>query len=401
MNSIRFWRTATLLFISVLACFGLTGCWSSIELNNRSFVRIIFLDKVKDGVEITLSFPLPNRLIPGQSGGTGELTGKPFTTITKTGHDIGEAYRLIQSDLSRTITFGQTSVVIIGKELAKTGIVHILEFISREPRFHINTNLYIAPGKAKEVTTIPIIFERFPVDILLAYGNQLVTIDTTAKDCLVATYYGGDMIIPMLKIETKAIPSEKTKVQNWLGTDGAAIFKQGKLVHTLTTYEMRGAMWILGKMKDAEISVNAPTDGKPLDFMINQSHSRIKPVIAGDQITMHIHCKADASLISSQSNFPLQDPEQIKKLERSLEELIEIRMTKAIERSQHAGADVFQFSSYLDWYVPSVWKEVAPRWRKVYRERVKVIPHVTITVKRLGTNKNPVRIHPTESLSGG
>lgn len=390
-----------LIIVVSLSCLGLTGCWSSVELNNRNFVRIIFLDKVNDGVEVTLSFPLANRLIPGQSGGTGELTGKPYTTVTKTGHDIGEAYRLIQSDLSRRITFGQTSVVVIGKEFAKAGISQVLEFISREPRFHINTNLYIAPGKAKEITTFPVIFERFPVDILLAYSKELVTLDTTAKDCLAASYYGGDMIIPMLRTETKTIPSEKKQEQHWLGTDGVAIFKEGKLVDTITAYEMRGAMWILGKMRDAEITVNSPTDGKSLDFMINQSHSKIKPITEGNQITMHIHCKADASLISSQSNIPLQEPAQIKKLEDSLEELVKIRIMKAIESSQKVGADVFQFGSYLDWYVPSVWKEVAPRWRKVYRENVKIAPHVEITIKRLGTTKNPIRFHPAESSSGG
>ncbi|MED4750490.1 Ger(x)C family spore germination protein [Brevibacillus choshinensis] len=394
--SVRECHKSIILLVAFLPLIFLTGCWSSVELNNRSFVRIILLDKSKEGIELTLSFPLPNRLIPGQSGGTGGLTGTPYTYISKTGHDIGEAYRLIQSDISRAITFGQTSVVVVGRELAKDGIGEILEFISREPRFHINTNLYVAPGKAKEITSIPIIFERFPVDILLAYERDLVTIDTTAKDCLVASYYGGDMILPLLKVETKEIPSEKNKEQKWLGTNGAAIFRQGKLKTTLTTYEMRGAMWILGKMKDAEISVASPTDGKPLNFMINQSHSRIRPVISGDQIVFHIDCKADASLISSQSNLPLQDPNQIKKLEQSLVDLVEIRMKKAIERSKNDGADIFQLSSYLDWYDPPAWKKLAPHWREEYRQRVKVLPHVSITIKRIGTMKDPVRFQMTE-----
>ncbi|WP_411503609.1 hypothetical protein [Brevibacillus centrosporus] len=69
MSTILPWRVAMLYIVAFLSCFGLTGCWSSVELNNRSFVRIIFLDKVNDGVEVTLSFPLANRLIPGQSGG--------------------------------------------------------------------------------------------------------------------------------------------------------------------------------------------------------------------------------------------------------------------------------------------------------------------------------------------
>lgn len=52
----------------ILSLLLLTGCWSSVELNDRAFVRMMVLDKTKSGIELSLDFSLPNRLIPGSAG---------------------------------------------------------------------------------------------------------------------------------------------------------------------------------------------------------------------------------------------------------------------------------------------------------------------------------------------
>ncbi|WP_289139744.1 Ger(x)C family spore germination protein [uncultured Brevibacillus sp.] len=388
------------IFIAMLPMLLTTGCWSSIELNNRSFARMLLVDKAESGVELTLAFPLPNRLIPGQSGTGGPQTGKPYTYITKTGQDIGEAYRSIQSDLSRSITFGQTSVVVIGHELAKEGITPVLEFIAREPRFHINADLFVTQGRVLDLTTVPIVFERFPADILIAYGREHVTVNTTTTDCLITTYHGGDMIMPLLKIETKHMPGEKPEAVQWLGTDGAAIFREGKLQRTLSTDEMRGALWIMGQLKDAEISVHSTTDGKSVNYMINKARTKITPSISGDKVSILIRTKAEASLISSDSNVNLQDPVQRKKLQRGIEILVEERMNKAIEKARKAGADVFSFGQYVDWHYPKEWNTLATRWRELYSRELKVITEADITIKRIGSVKEPTKIRKTSHPEG-
>ncbi|EST53929.1 hypothetical protein T458_21350 [Brevibacillus panacihumi W25] len=72
---------SSLAFLVVLPLLFLGGCWSSVEINDRAFVRMMVLDKSEEGIELTLSLPLPSRLIPGQSGGTGNQNGKPYTFV--------------------------------------------------------------------------------------------------------------------------------------------------------------------------------------------------------------------------------------------------------------------------------------------------------------------------------
>lgn len=370
----------------------LSGCTSSVELNDRAFVKMMLLDKTETGVEVTLSFPLPTRLIPGQVGGGGQK-GKAYAFVTKTGRDIGEAYRFIQSDLSRKITFGQTVVIVIGSALAKEGILPALEFIAREPRFHVNATLFVTPGKVLELTSVPTVFERFPVDILVAYNKQHVTVRTTAKDCLEASFSGGDLLIPLLRLTEQTLPGEKQDTRAmWLGTNGAAVFKEGRMVSVLDTNEMRGAMWIQESVKDSEVTVPSTKDGKDVSFMVKNNRTTIKPVLVGDRITMSIRSKAKADLIASESAIDFNKAEQREALERNLAELIEERMTRAIMASRKAGSDPFRFGQYIDWHFPEKWKSIEPIWRSVYTERVTFDIQAHITINHLGTERKPLHI---------
>ncbi|NHN29694.1 Ger(x)C family spore germination protein [Paenibacillus agricola] len=370
----------------------LTGCWSSVELNDRAFVRMIVVDKTKSGIELSLDLSLPNRLIPGSAGGSGEQTGKPYTYVSNSGSDIGEAYRKIQSDLSREISFGQTRVVIFGRELAEEGIEPILDFFAREPRMHSNAYLFVTPGRAKEIESITAIVERFPTDILVAYSNSHVTVDTTLKDFLVVNYSGGDVIIPMLKFEKKRIESEKEKEQTSMGTNGAAIFREAKMVGTLNVKEMRGALWILGKFKDGEMSVPSPTDGKYVSFMVQRSTTHTTPKIREDQIEIQIQCKAEAEVLSSSSNINLLDTKQLKKLEQSLNMEVKKRMESAIAKVKEANSDPFIFGNYIDWHYPKKWKSIKPDWRYYYSNNLKEEIQANITIKRLGTLQHTLRV---------
>lgn len=377
--------------IAMVSLFLLSGCWSSIELNERAFVQMILLDKSKEGIELTVALPLTNRLIPGMAGGTGGR-GEPHTFLTHSGTDISQAYRRIQTDLSRKISFGQTRIIVIGQELAEEGLEPILDFLAREPTFHINASLFVTSGNAKQVIKVPPIFERFTTDILGAYVELNNVVTTTIVDFLQANYRGGDIVIPLLVFEQKNIEEEKPKEQTWMGTDGAALFKKGKLVGRLSTGEMRAGLWILGQLKDAEITVASPTDGKDISFIINQAHTRIKPRITGETISIDIYNKADAGLISTDSNMDLRNLNHLKALEQSLNEKVNNAIIQAIDKTKEVQSDVFHFGQYVDWNYPRAWKRVRSHWRQLYSDSVKIDVHTEVDIKRLGTVRQAVHI---------
>ncbi|ULL19000.1 Ger(x)C family spore germination protein [Paenibacillus sp. H1-7] len=387
-------RTRSLIkrIVIILGAFSilipLAGCWSTIELNDRAFARLLIFDKGKQGIELTVGFPLPNRMIPGMTSG-GQQKGAPYTFVSKEGIDVEQALRNIQIDLSRKITLGQTSVVIIGKELAQEGIGQVLQFLAREPRIHINASMFVTEGQGKELSRIPVVFERFPIDILTAYVRQHETINTTVKDFLMADVTGGgDMVLPLLSFTPKAIQSEPGKIQDWMGVGGAAIFRQTKLAATVGVKGMRGALWVLGQLENAEMTVASPSNEGTVSFYVEHSFTKIKPYLQNDQVHIGIECSGVARILASDTDLNVEDPSQLKILEGLLEAAVQKRIMDMINKTIEMKADAFQFGQHVSWRYPKHWQAMKSRWIELYGDKqVPVNVNADIHIKYLGTQQ--------------
>ncbi|WP_169306668.1 Ger(x)C family spore germination protein [Cohnella pontilimi] len=369
-----------------------TGCWSAVELNERAFARVMLIDQMEEGIELTLGFPLPNRL-PSQAGGGGGGGGgnsenEPFTYVTKTSSNLADAYRQIQTDLPRRITFGQLRNIVIGRHLAENGLESFVDFMARIPNIHINANLFMTEGRVMQITKFPVLFEKFPTDILARYAKNQLTVTVTMKDLLDSLYHGGDFVVPLLVFgrqgTTEVKPDEK-----WMSTNGAALLRSGRLVGTLTSEESRGAMWIMGKVENTEVDVASPADGKNISFFIESAGTRIRSELSGGHIRIHITCKGDARAILSNSNINLTDPRQLRQVERALENELKERIRMTIEKVGQSRTDAFQLGRYVEWRYPRQWNSIQPEWRRRLATDVEVEPHVKIRIISFGGARKP------------
>ncbi|MFC6230599.1 Ger(x)C family spore germination protein [Paenibacillus allorhizosphaerae] len=396
-------RVIAVRLLPAAACLlMLSGCWSRIEINDRAFVTAIYMDKAEEGgYEVSLGFPLPNRLsISGGVSGVSSEGGNPYTILTKTAESIPVAIRKIRSDLSRELSWGHCRVIVVGERMARAGLDPLMEFVAREPNFHTKSYLMVAPGLARDISKLTPVFERLPNEVLREFARRRVTLDTSVKDFLEAAGKGGDTVAALLTIGEMEMLSEKGKKSVWVGTDGAALFKGAKMIGKLTVPEMRAALWIQGKMKNSVISLNSPTDGKPVSFIILTSKSKIRPVVLRDKIRFDVTIEAEDDVMSSESNIDLMDPVQIAKLESMLSEQLAGRIEKAVKKTKDEEVDAFGFGRYVEWRYPKVWSQYKDRWRSVYKN----CPiHVTarVAVKRTGVENNSVVLQRRERQREG
>ncbi|WP_066249588.1 Ger(x)C family spore germination protein [Neobacillus drentensis] len=372
----------------------LTGCWSRVEINDYAFVVAMYVDKAANGqMEVTLSFPLPNRLVPGTAGGSA-TPGNPYALISRTGKTITEAYQKMQVDLPRKISWGHTRIIVISEEMAKQGIGNILEFIVREPKLNINNAVLVAPGKAKEIENLVPAFERFPSEIVREFTQEKVTLYTTPKDFLETE--NGDMIVGLLTKEKKKLISEQGKEALEVGTGGMALFHNNKMVGTLGPKEGRGALWLRNSIKRATVSITSPTDKKQISLLILMSTTKIRPS-KKEPFTFDVYVTAEDDISESYSNIDLTNAKNIYQLEQIAEKEIKDRIEEAFKASKEMKADVFQFGAYLSWYKPKIWKKVKEDWPTVYHDKAKLHIHVDLHIKRLGAENNPIWIKEINS----
>ncbi|NOU94562.1 Ger(x)C family spore germination protein [Paenibacillus sp. LMG 31456] len=380
------------LLLALWCLLILTGCWSRVEINDRAFVTAMYIDRLEDGdYELSLGFPLPNRMGSrgGSSTGLGSGGGNPYTIVTKKAESIVIALRLIRSDLSREISWGHCRVIVVGRKMAESGVKSILEFVAREPNFHTKSYLMVAPKLAKDISNLTPVFERLPAEVLREFAKRRVTLDTSVKDFLESAATDGDTAAAMMTVGETEMLSEQGKKSKWVGTDGAAIFRKDKMIGTFDVKEMRAWLWLKGKMKNAMISLESPTDGKTVSFIILSSKASIHPMVKENKISFDIRIEAEDDIMASESNIDLTNPEQILLLQEMLSRQLKERIQKAIRKTQNMEADVFGFGRFLDWNYPQVWEKHEEHWLSTFKS-VEFNVDAKVNVKRTGTEKNPI-----------
>jgi spore germination protein KC len=372
----------------------LTGCWSRIEVNDRAFVTMVFVDAVgEDQMDVGIGFPLPNRMVQGKTGSTQEK-GRPFTALHQHAESIGIAIQQIQSNMTRDITWGHIRVLILGEEMAKRGIHSIMEYATRLPNFQTKTYVIVVKGTAMDLALglVNPVMERFPSEILRELLARTTAIDTTVKDIVMADAYGGDGMTALFRMEKQQSSAEDEPI-NWLRNAGAAIFKDGKMVGDFNVQEMRAALWIKGKMEDAVISIDSPTDGKTISFQIMRSNAKIKTKVNGDSITFRIQVEANDDILESDSTINLQDIAVVEQLQQLLSQDLKERLEHALKKSQQMGVDAFGLGHFLAWNYPKQWKKWKLNWDDIYREQVSFEVDAKVNVKRPGGILKPYWIH--------
>ncbi|MNO12243.1 Spore germination protein B3 precursor [compost metagenome] len=380
-------KKLTTLCLGLLPLILLSGCWSSHEINNRSFVTMMLIDLAEDGqTELTLAFILPNRMIPGMTGGGGAPKGEPFTFVTHKAENISQALSKISVDLSRAITFGHTQIIIIGEKFARQGVTPILEFVERQTAFHLSSNIFVTQGDVLQVTKTPLVFEQFLSVILTKYIRLHFTLDTTVKDVIIADYKGGDILMPLLSFtKHPEIELENPKKDLWMGTDGAAIISGAKMVSpTLNSDELRGALWISSQIKSSIISVPSPTDGKEISCVMQNISTNFKPILKNGELSFQIKSNAKAFILDTKSAIDLSEGELLLQIEKNLNESVKKNMESVINKTKKAKSDAFLMSNYVDWRYPKIWSELKPRWKDYYSTRLPIDVSVNIDLDRTG-----------------
>ncbi|WP_337032296.1 Ger(x)C family spore germination protein [Paenibacillus illinoisensis] len=343
----------------VLLCFFLcTGCWSKVEINERTFITAMYVDKgEKPGnIELTLSMPLPNRLAP-QGGKSGK---EPYAVVSATAPTIADALERIQTDLTRKISWGHTRVVVFGEEYAKDGIEDTLAWISREPLFHLSSYVMVAKGKAKDVSDLTPVFEETPSDVLREFSTKETLLKTQVLNIYTADKMNQGFASSMLIPGKRNMVSEGGDLKKWVSQSGAAVFKQMKMVDSLSDEEARAIAWAERNLDYMTLSIR--TKKEKASMTLYDMHSDIHVRMEHGDPVFDIKLTGKAELNSVIPVLKAKDIVAVRDIEEAAGEKISVQLTRAINTGKHKGADILRLGYRLEWRYPKIWEELRPKW---------------------------------------
>jgi spore germination protein KC len=377
-----------LLFIWGMTVIFLSGCWDRVEINDIAIVTAIGLDLVKgDKLRLTLQVAVPSKLVTGGTGGSG---GKSTIVISETGATVSEAYRNIQGKLPRRIFFSQSRILLIGEDLAKKGVFHIVDFHTRYAEPRINSFIMFTKGKASKIINSMPTFENISAEETRELAKMGVGIKVYVRDFLNMLLTDGlepfasQFTLEPLEVYTKN-KSGETQALN-----GIAVFKGDKLAGWMEERETRGLLWLRNEIKEGVISVKIPNekDGGKISMEIARAETKIVPILKGGEIKLDVEVVTELSVIENNSKLNLTETKAIEEIQKYAAEEIRNRVELVVEKAQKEfGSDIFGFGQSVYKKYPKVWNtHYKENWEKEFAQ-TKVTIHSKAFVRRIGLIK--------------
>ncbi|MFC9707885.1 Ger(x)C family spore germination protein [Paenibacillus sp. NPDC056933] len=370
------------VLMCVLMC---SGCWSKVEINERSFITAMYVDKgEKPGeIDLSLSMPLPNRISPEGTGGSGK---NPYALVSATAYTIADAMEKIQTDLTRKLSWGHTRVVVFGEAYAREGIQDTMEWISREPLFHLSSYIMVAKGRARDIADLTPVFEETPSDVLREFATEENMLKTQVISVLTADKMNQGFAAPLLQSRVTAMESENNARKKWTSQVGAALFKQMKMVDSIPAEETRSVAWANRKLDTVAVSVE--TNKEKASMTVYNLNSKIKVRLVNGRPFFDITLLGKAEINSVIPLLKVKDIVGVRTIEKKANEKVSAYLTQAIRKGQRKEADILMLGYRLEWAYPRIWEQLRPVWNEYVKNELQFQVNTKINIQFVGSESS-------------
>ncbi|MFZ7944303.1 Ger(x)C family spore germination protein [Neobacillus sp. 19] len=305
---------------------------------------------------------------------------KNLTKIITVDGNTSKAIRQEQNlETDQRLVMGQLRCVIYSRELAKRGIVQLVDAINRDPSIGNTVYLTVAEGDASSILNIE--QKNLKAD-LGTYLYNLIRQNVESEQLLSPTLHdfnhffsdhGKDPVLPILKIKNGTII-----------ISGIALFKEDKMVDTLNSDELFYLKVLSDKYQSGsfELGFSRSRFNKVIrkvediayrtvynKFYLNldniRSHSTIK-LIDKQNLRYKIEIDLASILLEATEPLDLSTPENIKYIENEANKEMEKEIKKLLLTLQKNEVDPVGFGEK---YIASTrGKRISKKgWKRIYK----------------------------------
>ncbi|MCK4258319.1 MAG: Ger(x)C family spore germination protein [Halanaerobiales bacterium] len=361
MKKIRKMILFIILFTSIIF---LNGCWNYREIDDLAIVLGAAIDiNSKDDYIVTVEI-----LNPQTSGKGTEFVPVLFSIE---GKSIFDAIRNFVSRTGKKLYWSHTKVIIICEEVARKGIIPVLDFVHRDGEVRSDMWILISKEKtAKEILKSDIKINNSVSFHLEGILKSQISIMKYPKIELwnFIQRFSATGISPILP-STNIIDYNGQKLSQVYGT---TIFKGDKMIGFLNGIDTRSMLWITEEdIGGILVQVDEKNGSKSrITYEVFSVERMIKPIYDKGQLTMKIDIKTKLGVGELSKTSPkYYDEGTLKVLEDKIEIYLKDQIKKVIEKVQKEyQSDIFGFGSILQIEMPDVWRKYENNWDEVFSQ---------------------------------
>ena len=368
------------ILIGFIAFF-LTGCWDNEELDTISIVTGVGIDASDTEEKINLSLQIgkinQEKSTPLSAGGSDDSL-----ILNIKGKSILSSVDKLQKQTTRDLFMDHNQVIIFGKEQAKKEIKAYLEAFIRQNDMRMETLVFIAEGKAKDVLD-----NKMEQDKISSFGitkmiegihrdDETYSIKVLDLVCMIMDE-GITPVLPILKIEDSHTPRLLLK--------GLAILDDEKYIGELNEVETMGYAWIKGKFISTFIEVD--TEDGFANLNMSNIRYKLKPRINSGDLIIDLEILGDIVLSEVQgfSNKTIEETSEI--LLEGAKKSIKGDIEASFSKSKQLKTDFLGFGSEYHKRFPKVWEEMKDNWKRIYPE-ISLITNIELNLIDTGKIRN-------------
>lgn len=380
----RKWKLIIIVFCLIIT----SGCWDSIEIEERGFVIGVGVDlneKPKDEgpLSLTQQFVIPSGL--SQGGGSGEGgAGDAFQNIMSSGNTIFETVRRVAARTNRSPFYEHIKLIIVSDELAKSEhFPDVLDYFLRYPEMRRGTQIMVTPEKAGDILEITPKNEKLPAMYIKSisknnYKNARM-VPPTRIGKIHENLLGNDSYMIQMIVK---LNQEEVKIS------GQAVFNgyTDKLVGFIEEDATEGVNFITGELKGGLLE--AKIKDEVVVYEMDKVKTDIEPIYEKGKIKFNVTIQTTGTIPESYKSFDLLDEEEINLTEKAIKEKIHEFTKLAISRVRdELKTDIFGFSQKFRVKYPNEWEDMKNDWDigENYFQQSEIEVNVNTVVDRSGT----------------
>jgi spore germination protein KC len=366
-------KRSLLLSIFIIIPF-LTACWDYREVDGLTIVVGFAVDKTDKG-DYLLTFEVADMSEAGKEGKVKSVL------IESEGETLLDAIRNTISKNYPRLYFGHAVCVILSQDVARDGVLNVLDFITRDSEVRLSIYLFVSEEEtAKELLKAKPLTSEL---LMLEISNILEEQKDLSKAFPVQVYefvnaLGEEGFSGVMT----SICSELNDEEEVIKLCGTAVFKEDKLQGFINGEETKALCFILDEIKGGVIVVKTGfgEDESRISLEILRSSTKIKPVYVDNKLSIEVDIDISVFLDEHISKENYYDKEGIVKLQKTAGMQLKDEIESFVRKVQsELNSDIFGFGNSVYRDLPVVWKKEKDKWDQTFKDlEVSVNPHIEI-----------------------
>ena len=373
----------------------LTGCWDSTEVNSRSVILELAIDKntdykydperLLDGQPVyTISYTIPDF---GKLSGTDSLAKDVETNLTSQSATIATSIADIELRSKNSVSFSHVKALFLGEDLLKDPKLFkaTLDALSRDMLIARNVPLLAVNGEASTTTEIENNEQPILGLYIMDYFNNKERATSFFKKQLVGTYIKemedtGVSPLPVFHVDQ----TDKEEMKGQIDISGGAVIHNNELVGYLTKEEVRGQLLVEGKVRNSPVVV--VYEDNLLTYQIKDEKSKIKfkDTPEGPTCLIEMDVKGSISEYLTESGTNLTKDGTIEEIKTLLAEEIITQVGVGIDKSKEMNIDFLGIGQAMYRKHPKMWAKYKPGWLQETYQNMPISIGVNVDIQNTG-----------------